>query len=75
VRDYEFETGKGNGFTFEEYTGEALLGTIKRALKLYQKKRPLKKLISEIMQIDHSWDSVARKYVAAYERAIAKRTG
>jgi starch synthase len=75
VQDYEFETGKGNGFTFEDYTGEALLGAIKRALKLYQKKRPLKKLIAEIMQIDHSWDTAARKYVAAYERAIAKRTG
>ena len=73
VHDYEFETGKGNGFTFEDYTGEALLEAIKRALKLYQKKRPLKKLITEIMQIDHSWDTAARKYVAAYERAIAKR--
>jgi starch synthase len=73
VQDYEFETGRGNGFTFEEYTPEALFGAIKRALKLYQKKRPLKKLIVEIMQIDHSWDSVALKYVAAYERAMAKR--
>jgi starch synthase len=75
VHDYEFETGKGNGFTFEAYTGEALLGAIKRALKLYQKKRPLKKLVTEIMQIDHSWGSAAAKYVAAYQRAMAKRTG
>jgi starch synthase len=74
VRDYEFETGKGNGFSFEEYTGDALLAAIKRALKLYQKKRPLKKLITEIMTIDHSWGSAAGKYVAAYQRAIARRT-
>jgi len=25
VQDYNFETGRGNGFVFEEYTGEELL--------------------------------------------------
>ena len=75
VQDYNFETGKGNGFVFEEYTGEALLGAIRRALTLYQKKRPWKKLMTEIMQIDHSWASAARKYVQAYERVQARRAG
>jgi starch synthase len=73
VQDYDAETGKGNGFVFEEYSGEALLGTIRRGLALYQKKRPWKKLVTEIMQIDHSWGSVAKKYVQAYERAQATR--
>jgi starch synthase len=75
VQDYEFETGRGNGFVFEEYSGEALLATIRRALALYQKKRAWKKLQTEIMKIDHSWGGAARKYVAAYERVMAKRRG
>ena len=74
VQDYEFETGRGNGFVFEEYSGEALLAAIKRALTLYQKKRPFKKLVTEIMKIDHSWGSAAKKYEAAYARAHAKRS-
>lgn len=73
VHDYEPETGRGNGFVFEEYTGEALLGAIRRGLAVYQKKRPWKKLVTEIMKIDHSWGAAARKYVAAYERVIARR--
>jgi len=73
VQDYEFETGKGNGFVFEEYAPEALLATVRRALTLYQKKRPWKKLVTEIMKLDHSWGSAARKYVAAYERALERR--
>ncbi len=73
VQDYNPETGKGNGFVFEEYTGEALLGAIRQALAAYQKKRPWKKLVTEIMQIDHSWESAARKYVHAFERVQAKR--
>jgi len=73
VQDYAFETGKGNGFVFTEYTGEALLGAIRRALTLYQKKRPWKKLITEDMKIDNSWGAAARKYVRVYERAQAKR--
>jgi len=73
VQDYEPETGRGNGFVFEEYTGEALLGAIRRGLAVYQKKRPWKKLVTEIMKVDHSWGAAARKYVAAYERVIARR--
>lgn len=75
VHDYAFETGKGNGFVFEKYTGEALLATIRRALTLYQKKRPWKKLITEVMKIDHSWGSTAKRYVQIYERAQGKREG
>ncbi len=75
VQDYEPETGRGNGFVFEEYTGEAFLGAIRRGLALYQKKRPWKKLVTEIMKSDHSWGAAARKYVAAYERVIARRAG
>jgi starch synthase len=75
VQDYNFETGKGNGFVFEEYSAEALLATIRRALALYQKKRPWKKLLTEVMQIDHSWSAAAKKYVQVYERVQARRNG
>jgi len=75
VEEYSLETGKGNGFVFEEYTGEALLGAIRRGLALYQKKRPWKKLITEIMAIDHSWGGAARKYEQAYERGSGEADG
>jgi starch synthase len=73
VREYDPETGRGNGFVFEDYDPAALLSAIKRGLALYQKKRPWKKLVTDVMRIDHSWASAAEKYVQAYERVQAKR--
>ena len=43
------DRARGTASSSRSTRGEALLGAIKRALKLYQKKRPLKKLITEIM--------------------------
>jgi len=75
VSDYNFETGKGNGFVFEDYSGEALLTAIRHGLKAYERRNSWRKLVREAMEIDHSWTSAARHYVDVYTKIKAKRRG
>jgi len=59
-----------NGFVFDEYTPEALLETLSRALGAYADRRKWRVLQRAGMRADHSWDHSAREYVKIYERAV-----
>jgi starch synthase len=58
------------GFVFAEYTAEALLQVLRRALAAFQNPRKWRALQLAGMKQDHSWDRSAREYVRIYERAI-----
>ncbi|MCX7661387.1 MAG: glycosyltransferase, partial [Candidatus Omnitrophica bacterium] len=60
---------KNNGFVFEEYSKDALVKTVKKALKIYQDKSEWKRLIHNAMKEDFSWDSSAKEYIKLYEKA------
>jgi starch synthase len=62
-----------NGFVFEEYTPEALLHALGRALALFSDKREWRSLQTTGMREDHSWDRSAREYVRIYEGVMARR--
>jgi starch synthase len=61
------------GFVFAEYTAEALLQTLHRALAAFRDARHWLALQLAGMKEDHSWDRSAREYVRIYERAIRGR--
>jgi len=69
VRNYDAATGEGTGFTFDDYTPEAMLATLRWALAVYQQRDAWRRLQQAGMRQDHSWDSSARAYVKVYERA------
>jgi starch synthase len=71
VRNFNAATGEGTGFTFDDYTPEALLGTLRWALGVFPQHDVWRRLQRSGMQQDHSWDSSARAYVKVYERAKA----
>ena len=71
VRSYDPSTGEGTGFTFEEYTPQALIGTLRWALGIYKNKDAWRRIQQAGMREDNSWDASARKYVDVYERAMA----
>ena len=73
VQEYDPSSGRGNGFVFEEYTAEAMRAAIERGLAAYGRRRSWKKLVSQVMQIDHSWKRAALKYVSAYQKVAAIR--
>jgi starch synthase len=73
VRDYSPRRPSATGFVFHEYTGNALLAALERALEAFKNKRRWRALQLAGMRQDHSWDRSAREYVKIYERAIGGR--
>jgi starch synthase len=69
IENWDPRTGRGTGFKFSEYTGEALLDTVKLALKAYQDHEAWQRLMRNGMSKDFSWNASAREYVRVYERA------
>ena len=73
VRNYDPETGTGTGFTFDDYSPQALLGTLRWALGVFQDRDAWTRIQTAGMAQDHSWDASARRYVEVYERAAVSR--
>jgi starch synthase len=69
VRNYDPRTGEGNGFTFTEYSPEALFGTLRGAVDIYKDREIWRRLQLAGMREDNSWQASARKYVQVYEQA------
>jgi starch synthase len=70
VEDYDFETGRGTGFTFREYTPSAMVQAVRRAVELYGQPAAWKRVQQAGMMQDHSWDVSAREYVKVYRGAM-----
>jgi 1,4-alpha-glucan branching enzyme len=66
IEDFDPATGKGAGFRFEQFEGQALMDTIDRALDLYADKAQWHRLMRNAMQADFSWDRSARQYLTLY---------
>ena len=73
IEPWDARTGKGTGFKFSDYTGEALLATIKQALLAYQDPSSWQALMRNGMGRDFSWGASAREYGKIYERARQAR--
>ena len=62
-----------NGFVFQEYTPQALLSALRRALAAYRDQVTWRQLQRTGMLADFSWAASAVKYLALYQRAVARR--
>jgi len=69
VDNWDARSGKGTGFKFVEYTGEALLASIRKALQAFRDQTSWQSLIRNGMNMDFSWNVSAREYGKIYERA------
>ena len=69
IEPWDARSGKGTGFKFTDYTGEALLTTIKQALLAYRDPSSWQTLMRNGMSRDFSWGASAREYGKVYERA------
>jgi starch synthase len=68
IEPWDARAGKGTGFKFSDYTGEALLATIKQALLSYQDPSSWQTLMRNGMSRDFSWGASAREYGKIYDR-------
>jgi starch synthase len=73
IEPWDARSGKGTGFKFTEYTGEALLLTIKQALQAYRDQTSWQALMRNGMNKDFSWSASAREYGKVYERVKQMR--
>ena len=74
IENWDPHTRKGTGFKFTEYSGEALLATIRVALQAYRDKESWQALMRNGMSKDFSWTASAREYVKVYERVRQLRS-
>jgi starch synthase len=68
IEPWDARIGKGTGFKFTDYTGEALLATIKQALLSYRDPSSWQTLMRNGMGRDFSWGASAREYGKIYDR-------
>jgi len=74
IKDFNPETGEGNGFKFVEYSSLALVEKIKKALAIFQNKKLWENLVKNAMKEDFSWKKSALRYEEIYRIAQARRT-
>jgi starch synthase len=75
IEHWDARTGKGTGFKFNDYNGEALLLTIKEALRAFRDQDSWQQLMRNGMTKDFSWNASAREYIRVYERLRQGRAG
>ncbi|NMA32949.1 MAG: glycogen synthase GlgA [Clostridiaceae bacterium] len=74
IIDYDADKEHGNGFSFVDFSSDAMLGAIDRAVSVYNSSPDeWKALIRRAMEIDFSWDSSAKKYEELYKHTVNKR--
>ena len=73
IEPWDARTGKGTGFKFTEYNGEALLQTIKQALEAYRDQTSWQVLMRNGMSKDFSWSASAREYGKIYDKVRLMR--
>ncbi|MBI3645618.1 MAG: glycogen synthase GlgA [Acidobacteriales bacterium] len=73
IEPWDARAGKGTGFKFSDYTGEALLATIKQALLAYRDQASWQALMRNGMGRDFSWGASAREYGKIYDRVRQAR--
>ena len=73
VHDSEFLGENGDtwtGFVFKQFSGQALLETIQRAIRTYNNKPLWEKIATNGMKKNYSWDLSAEKYKELYKQSL-----
>jgi starch synthase len=73
VIDQDESGGQGNGFSFYDFTAEALLATLLRAIATYHVPHTWRGIQQRGMVQDFSWSASAARYVELYQTAISRR--
>ncbi len=63
ITPYSDKKKTGNGFVFKQYTVDAMISALKKALALYEREEEWEELQVSIMEEDHSWKASAHEYV------------
>jgi len=67
VSEFNPASGAGNGFVFQEYKAEDFLDAVRRAVKVFKKKKEWQQLQQNAFACDYSWEASAKRYVELYQ--------
>lgn len=70
VNRWTDKTEDGTGFMFKQFTAEALLKEVNRALTVFQDKKVWNKIIRNGMKSDFSWTASAKSYIELYRKIV-----
>ncbi len=70
VEEWNEESGKGNGFKFQEYDAEAMLRAVSRARNCFENKSSWTRMLKNGMSGNFSWRNSALQYMSLYDQAI-----
>ncbi len=74
IERFDPKTGRGTGFKFQAYEGEALLGAIREALAIYRNEPAIwRRIQANGMVKEFSWQASAIEYARLYEMAWKSR--
>lgn len=74
VNPYNEYTGDGDGFSFANYNAHEMLDTIRRALRVYKNQDVFRKLQSNAMEKDLSFNKSALAYASLYLTMLDSNT-
>jgi starch synthase len=72
VIDLSSQPRRGNGFVFNNPSGQELSNSIKRAAAFYKKKRRMNVAVKRAMSLRFDWKSSAGEYIRVYEKALKR---
>jgi starch synthase len=67
VEDVDVSPSRGTGFKFRDYTPQAMVQAVSRALTAFKDVPAWKAIQQRGMRQDHSWDASAAEYVKVYK--------
>lgn len=70
VQDFDRQSGNGNGFKFERYAARPMMEKILEALYNYAERDVWRKIQSNGMRVDNSWQAAAARYMSLYRAVL-----
>ncbi len=64
--------GTGNGFKFKDYEPASFLEALREAVECFQDSKKWKKIVTNAMKADFSWDRSARTYLDLYKSLLGQ---
>lgn len=70
ITDYSMNKKSGNGFVFDNFSIASLIGSLKRALRVYKNQSEWNKLVEKGMKKRFSWTKSSKKYIDVYKKLV-----
>ncbi len=75
VTEFDPSTGMGDGFVFEAYEVDGLVGALARMARVFRNRPQWQRLVANCFGCDFSWEHAARNYLEWFENLRRERDG